>query len=183
MLVWKECLNILQKQRAPSHATVPFLWFEGLLVSLATAYIYSALVYLATILFLLHDSWLSWHLLRCLVPNYCCPLIGDITAFIFISEVRLSGGANTLKPKAGESHFCNPALSIWPHSEFRAHPLSSILVTAQIWSPTCVCVCACESRHCQERGCFIPDYSSIEGHGNYYPSFKTFTGCFSLYCS
>ncbi len=45
----------------------------------------------------------------------------------------------------------------------------------------CVCVCVRESRHCQERGCFIPNYLSIEGHGNYYPLFKTFSECFPLY--
>lgn len=145
MLVRKEYLNILQKQRALSHAAVLSLWFEGWLVSLASVYIYSALVYLATVLFLHRDSWLSWHLLRCSVPNYCCcwlvkSLLSSLSQKWSWAEEQMLWNL-----KLG-SHFWNPALSIWPHSEFRAHPLSSSLVTAQIWSSTCVYLCVCALR-------------------------------------
>jgi len=42
------------------------------------------------------------------------PLIGDITAFIFMSEVRLSGGANALKSKARESLLDSSAINLTP---------------------------------------------------------------------
>lgn len=139
MLVRKEYLNILKKQRAPPHAAVPSLWYEGWLVSLATVCIYSALVYLATVLFLHRDSWLSWHLLGCLVPTYCCCWL--VTSLLSSSPQKWGWvEERTLWNQKLWNHFWNPALSIWHHSEFRAHPLSSLLVTAQIWSPVCVCV-------------------------------------------
>lgn len=70
--------------------------------------------------------------------------------------------------KPRKCHFWNPALSIWPHSEFRARPLSSSLENGAVN----VCICALaqglelgrESLCTKKRGRFIPNYSFIDYH-------------------
>ncbi len=180
---WHACskgvLEHTPKTKSTSHATVPSLWFEGWLVSLATAYIYSALVYLATVLFLHQWQLVVMAPVAVLGAKLLLPLIGDITAFI--SEVRLSGGANALKSKAGESLLESSAINLTPFWIQGSSPLITISDSTDLEPYMCVCVCVCVSQDTAKKEVALFQTISIEGHGNYYPLFKTFSECFPLY--